>query len=335
MKKKNLYIHLVLSIFIVFFCSCQPQTGTKENEFPVLEGEYLGQTPPGRNAELFAPGIISTGMNDRDIAISPDLDEIYYSVLEEPHYTIVCVKKDKGRWTKQEIAPFSGQYNDCEPQFSPDGRKLYFCSTRPLENNGEPKDYDIWYMERTGNGWGEPKNPGSPLNTEKNEFYPSITSDGTIYFTSHDMNICRSRWVEGKYMPPEKLGDTVNTLRGEYNSYVAPDESYLIFTSHGWDRGAGRGDLFVCFRLNEDVWTKAVNLGPEVNSNAVDMCPTVSPDGKYLFFSSMRKPETFDPEPVRSYNELIKSSENPQNGKMDIYWVDAVIIQHMKPEEEK
>lgn len=331
MKKKNLYMHLVLSLFVVFFCYCQSQIGTGANEFPVLEGDYLGQSLPGKKAELFAPGIISTGMNDRDIAISPDLDEIYYSVLEEPHYTIVYMKKDKGRWTKQAIAPFSGRYNDCEPQFSPDGTKLYFCSTRPVERNGEPKDYDIWYVERTGNGWGEPKNPGPPLNTDKNEFFPSIINDGTIYFTSHDMNIYRSRYVGGKYMPPEKLGDKVNTPRGEYNSYAAPDESYLIFTSHGWDEGVGRGDLFICFRQNEGTWTKAINLGSGVNSSAVDMCPTVSPDGKYLFFSSMRKPDVFDSEPILSYDGLLQSSKNPQNGKMDIYWVDAGFVETLKP----
>jgi len=333
MKKKNLYVYLFLSFFIAFLCSCQTHTEIKENKFPILKGDYLGQPPPGGKAELFAPGIISTGMSDRDIAVSPDLDEIYYSVLEGPHYTIVCLKKDKGLWAKQTVAPFSGQYNDCEPQFSPDGRRLYFCSTRPVEGKGEPKDYDIWYVERTGSDWGEPINPGSPLNTEKNEFYPSITSDGTIYFTSYEMNICRSRYVEGKYKPPEILGDKINTPRGEYNSYIAPDESYLIFTSHGWDGGVGRGDLFICFRQNEDTWTKASNLGPGVNSSAVDMCPTVSPDGKYLFFSSMRKPEVFDPEPVRSYDELLQSSRMPQNGKMDIYWVDAKIIQDIKQEE--
>lgn len=334
-KNKNPIIPLVLLLFIGSLYFCQTQTVTKESEFPALKGDYLGQLPPGRKAELFAPGIISTGMNDRDITISPDLNEIYYSVLEEPHYTIVCMKKDKGRWIKQEIAPFSGQYNDCEPQFSPDGKRLYFCSTRPLGGNGEPKDYDIWYVEKTVNGWGEAKNPGPPLNTEKNEFYPSITSDGTVYFTSHDMNICRSRYSNGKYLPPEKLGDKVNTPRGEYNAYTAPDESYLIFTSHGWDRGVGRGDLFICFRQNEGTWTQAFNLGSGVNSDAVDMCPFVSADGKHLFFSSMRKPEGFDPEPVLSYDELIQSSKNPQNGKMDIYWVDAGIIQEIKPVEEK
>lgn len=334
MKKKNFSIYFVLPLIIIF-CFCQKQNGTRDNKFPVIEDDYLGQSSPGSKAELFAPGIVSTGMNDRDIAISPDLDEIYYAVLEAPHYTIVFMKKVKGRWTKQKIAPFSGQYNDCEPQFSPDGKRLYFCSTRPLEGNGEPKDYDIWYVEKTQDGWGEAKNIGLPINTEKNEFYPSITHDETIYFTSHDMNIYRSRCVDGTYMPLEKLGDTVNTPRGEYNAYVAPDESYLIFTSHGWDRGVGRGDLFICFRENDDTWTRAVNLGPKVNSSAVDMCPTVSPDGKYLFFSSMRKSGTFSTEPVGSYDELLKNSKNPQNGKMDIYWVDARIIGELRSREIK
>lgn len=323
---KNIIIVSLLLIHLTISTKAQ-ESANEKFVFPVLTGYYLGQKLPGMTAELFAPKIVSTGMNDRDIAISPDLNEIYYSVLEEPHYTIVCMKKEKGRWKKQEVASFSGQYNDCEPQFSPDGKRLYFCSNRSLAGNNEPKDYDIWYVERINGDWGKPKNVGKPVNTDKNEFYPSITNDGTIYFTSFNMDIYRSRYKGEKYMSPEKLSDSVNTPRGEYNAYVAPDESYLIFTSHGWGKGEGRGDLFISFLCNDDSWTKAVNLGTNVNSNAVDMCPTLSPDGKYLFFSSMRKPEEFVQDPVGSYDELLKNSKDPQNGKMDIYWVDAKVIE--------
>ncbi len=335
MKSKGLTL-IVFLVFMVVFYSCQNQTQTPgEKEFPVISGEYLGQTPPGQQAELFAPGIISSGMADRDIAISPDLKEIYYSVLEKPHYSIVFMRKEGDAWTRQEIAPFSGQYDDCEPQFSPDGKRLYFCSNRPLDGVGEPKDYDIWFVERSGNTWSEPQNPGSPINSEKNEFYPSMTNEGTIYFTSHTMSLYRSRWKNGSYSTPEKLSDKVNSGRGEYNSFISPDESYLIFTSHGWDKGVGRGDLFICYRKNDDSWSKAVNLGTGVNSVVADMCPTVSPEGKYLFFSSMRTIEKFDPNPVKSFDELQTNSQKPQNGRMDIYWVDASIIEQSRPEDFK
>ena len=312
---------VVLVSFGVLLFNC-----TSEAPFPVLQGDYLGQTPPGDTPRLFAPGIVCTGMDDRDIAISPTMDEIFYGVLEPPHYVIVHLVQINGRWQPPQIAPFSGHYNDYEPQFSPDGSRLYFCSERPLSGQGEPKDSDIWFVERTAGGWGDPHNLGGPVNTEKNEFYPSVTHDGTLYFTSHDMHIYRSEFRDGEYLAPEMLPDSVNTRIGEYNAFVAPDESYLIFTSHGWGYRAGRGDLFISYRKKDGSWTQARHLGPDINSSFADMSPTVSPEGKFLFFSSMRVPEAYDPTPISDYQQLLMNFNKPMNKKFDIYWVEAESI---------
>ena len=69
-----------------------------------LAGDYLGQEPPGAEARLFARGLVSTGMNDRDVAVSPDGDEIYFAVVEAPHYSIVRMHRRGGRWHGPEIA---------------------------------------------------------------------------------------------------------------------------------------------------------------------------------------------------------------------------------------
>lgn len=324
--KHGLFLSAILFIFVLSAC-------TNQYEFPKLQGEYLGQSPPGNTAELFAPGIVSTGMDDRDIAISPDSKEIFYGVLENPHYVIVWLKEENGQWLPHEIAPFSGLYNDYEPQFSPDGNRLYFCSERPLSGNGDPKDSDIWFVERIEGGWGEAKNMGAPVNTEKNEYYPSVTEKGTLYFTSHDMNIFRSELKEGIYQKPEMLPDSINTRIGEYNAFIAPNESYLIFTSHGWGYRSGRGDLFVSFRKEDNSWSRPRHLGPDINSSTADMCPTVSPDGKYLFFSSSRVSEDYDPRQILTYEQLQENSRHPGNKKMDIYWVDADIIERLRAED--
>ncbi len=181
---------MVLTLIAICAVFSQVQGGQPDNK---LHGTYFGQTPPGMNAELFAPGIVCTGLADRDISISPDGREVYWAVLEEPHYTLVHIRRhDNGSWGERMVVPFSGRYNDIEPAFSPDGTRLYFASNRPLNGQGKPKDYDIWYVEREGDKWGKPFNPGAPLNTEKDEFYPSVTNSGTVYFTTHDMKIARS-----------------------------------------------------------------------------------------------------------------------------------------------
>jgi len=320
---KTIFAFVCCALFI-FGC-------TQKNSFPVLKGDYLGQELPGDEAKLFAPGIVSTGLHDRDFAIMPDLSEIVYSMTEQPHCVMVSLKQKGEIWSKQEVLPFSGYYDDVEPAFSPDGKRLYFCSNRPLTGQGEPKDFDIWYVERTATGWGEPQNPGAPLNSDKNEFYPSVTSQGTIYFTSADMKIYKSEFVDGNYTTPEKCSEKINSPVAEYNAFIAPDESYLIFTSHGWEGGrAGRGDLFISFRNTDGSWKEAKNLGADINSEAIDYCPCVTPDGKYLFFSSMRGAEEYDPEPIRSYEEIEKRSNMPQNGKNDIYWVSTSFIEKLK-----
>ena len=159
MRRTQILIGLTY-FFILLFTFCQ-----KESKFPVLEGPYLGQTPPGMTPEIFAPGIISTGYHDGCITFSPDGKELFYHFGAHGRMVILYMKQMDNRWTAPEVASFSGKYRDGEPHFSHDGNKLLFRSTRPMEGNGEPmKHTDIWIVERTETGWGEPKNPGLSLN---------------------------------------------------------------------------------------------------------------------------------------------------------------------------
>ena len=110
---------------------------------------------------------------------------------------ILYSQKINGKWTTPEVASFSGLYSDLEPAFSPDGSKLYFVSNRPLQQQGEKKDYDTWYVKKEKGQWQNPINPGSPVNSEQDEFYPSVTKNGNIYFTraadgrEEDIFLCR------------------------------------------------------------------------------------------------------------------------------------------------
>ena len=139
------------------------------------------------------------------------------------------------------------------------------------------------------------------------------------------MKICRSKFINGKYQDPEILPNPINT-RGEYNAYIHPDESYLIYTSHAWGSAAGRGDLFISYRNEGDTWSKPIHLGSQLNSSAIDMSPSLSSDGNFLFFSSARTMTEYVAEPVASYQQLMKNFQKPQNKKLDIYWVEAKVL---------
>src|SRR5664279_3235200 len=92
-------------------------------------------------ARLFGPGIVSDGFSNRDMAISPDGNDLYYTLQWSYGLFSVILHSTKinGEWTRPETASFSGRFNDLEPAYSPDGQKLFFTSNRPLRTSDTAK----------------------------------------------------------------------------------------------------------------------------------------------------------------------------------------------------
>jgi len=247
--------------------------------------------------EMWGEGLLSTSLDELNTVFSPDGKELYWSIAlpQQNGGVIMTSKLVNGKWTSPEIAPFSGQWTDWDPFFTPDGKKIIFVSNRPngTEQKGPP-DYDLWVVTRTATGgWSAPENLGAPVNTPRPEYYPSIASDGTLYFSSNHegkpgaFDLFRSKLVDGKYTEPENLGPNVNGPGPEIDNYIAPDQSYIIFNASGRPDDLGRGDLYISFNENGQ-WTPAKHLPPPINSSAREYCPIASPDGRYLYFTSLR-----------------------------------------------
>lgn len=310
-----------------------------KKDFPVLKGPYLGQKPPGKTPELFAPGIITTGMLTRDVAMTPDGKELYFCVAVGNYTfsTILVTKEVNGQWTEPEVVPHmeDPNYMNFEPCISHDGKKFFFLSNRPDTAKGKTKgNQDIWVMERTGNGWGEPYNLGGPVNTKDGEFFPSVTRDGTLYFSrskGRQNLIYRSRLKEGKYIEPEKLPKQVNCGAAQYNAFIAPDESYIIVPAVGREDSLGGTDYYIVFRNKDDTWNEPINMGEKINTPGTrEYSASLSPDGKYLFFMSSRTlPKEKLPAKL-TYRFLKEIYNKPQNGNSDIYWIDAKIIEDLR-----
>lgn len=284
----------------------------------------------GNNPEPFLPEIFSQFPNVRDIAISSDGDEIYFSVqsyLDEVSF-IAWIKKINDAWSDPEIASFSGKYFDIEPFLSSDGLKLYYASNRPLDGTGEkPKDFDIWYVQRQNinSDWSNPINIGLPINTEENEFYPSISDKGNFYFTCDARetkgkdDIFFSRFDGEKYTMPESLSDSINSAGYEFNAFISPDESYIIFTGYQWDDGIGSGDLYISYNLPEGGWTKAKNLGTEINSSKMDYCPFVDTKTNTLYFTSKRTSINKSGTGFSTMKDFLNEMKHYENGLSRIY----------------
>ncbi len=296
---------------------------------PVARGPYLGQSATKAPA-LFAPGLVSTPYGELNATFSPDGNELFFSVTDpgDQIATLVMMRQIDGVWSEPQVAPFSGRYSDVDPMFSPDGQRLYFCSTRPLTGAGEAKDADIWYVERGATGWSEPKNIGAPINTPRNDWYPSITQDGTIYYSTWDPerntdDIFRARPTGDGGYTVENIGAPINTGDAEFDPFIAPDESYLLFASYR--RGnMGSSDLYISSR-RDGAWTEPRNLGPAINSSGKDYCPVVSSDGRYFFFTGKR-PGAKGGEP-RNLADVQAQYGAIENGLGNIYWATIDILE--------
>ncbi|MCI0515966.1 hypothetical protein L0128_22355 [candidate division KSB1 bacterium] len=335
--------HLFYAVIILCMLADSYALAQDGQAFPKLTGPYLGQTPPGNEPQLFAPGIISDGLHNRDMTMTPDGKEIYFcAAAGNYNYTaIFYTKLIDGNWTAPEALPFAAdpRYLNLEPCIAPDGKKLFFLSNRPDTARGETVgDQDIWVSERQGSGWGTPTNLGAPINTEAGEFFPAVTNDGTLYFTREEKGtrknfIFRSRLVDGQYTEPEKLGPEVNSGQSQYNAFVAPDESYLIVPIFGRADSRGGTDYYLIYRTPDDQWRQPINLGDKINTpQSQEWSPYVSPDGKYFFYMATRlNPENESGKFSLTYQRLQKIHQSPQNGNADIYWVSAAFIETLKP----
>ncbi|MCV9386946.1 hypothetical protein [Reichenbachiella ulvae] len=265
----------------------------------------------------------------RDLALTQDGAEAYFTIqspLEEVSQ-IVRVTKENGSWGEAVLMPFSGKYKDLEPFVSPDQKRLYFVSNRPLDGMGEPKDFDIWYVERKNkkSAWSSPVNLGAPINTEYGEFYPSLAKNGNLYFTRDSPetkgkdDVFFAEWKDENYQTPISLDTTINSQGYEYNAFIAPDESYLIFGAYQRGDGYGSGDLYISYR-KDGQWQLAENLGEKVNSAQMDYCPFVDPKTGKLYFTSRRsmvEAEDFD-----SMESLKEAIGQYSDGTSRLYQVD-------------
>lgn len=297
-------------------------------------------------AALFAPDQLSSSIEDRDVALSPDGSLFLFSRMG-PRSAILVLRRGPSpvsvssrlseSWSEASIAPFSGLYGDLEPAFSPDGSQLWFASDRPAPD-GESYGHDLWWVTVEQGQFGALHRPGAPVNTEGNEFYPSLTQDGALYFTTTreggigQEDIWVSRPEGESWSNPECLSEGVNTASYEFNAFIAPDESYLLFTRWMREGDFGGGDLYVSYRREDGSWTDARNLGASVNTAGLDYCPFVSPDGKTLFFSRKRGREPAEHptgEPL-DYAAYMAWALGPGNGAGDVYWVSAAVLDPLR-----
>jgi Tol biopolymer transport system component len=301
--------------FLVFvFAASSMQEQDKTADFPVLKGPYFGQNISEDKPLLFAPGIISlegTMVHDTPV-FSPDGKEIYWGEFStNPNHTSIKYSKMVDNiWTTPELVSFSSldSYGDGCPFMMQGGEILYFSSFRALEKGGKSGRERIWYVKRQGSGWGEPQPVGQDVNTMDLHWQTSVSANRNLFFST-DQGVMRSRFTNGKHQKPEKITLIMNSKYIGGTPYIAPDESYFIFSSDKLPHGLGKRDLYIGYRKKDGTWTDPIHLGDTINTIQHDLCPIVTYDGKYLLYLSWQK-------------------ERP-----GVYWFPAYFIEELKPKE--
>lgn len=307
----NLSNHIMIFFGVLFILSTNhiiSQNNSLGNK------PFLGEEPPGLVPKIFAQDIISTNEGyEFGIAFSEDNQEIFYGVRIDDDWNaeIHHLKVENKKWSVPVRLQLDKTYSYNDPLIK--GNRLYFISNRALDGKGKPKDSDIWFVEKKNNDWSDPINVGRNINSSKNEFYTSISDNGSLYFVSNmhttdstewDYDVYYSSFLEDKYQKPVRMSKNINSTHFECDPYIAPDESYMIFCSSR-SGGFGQGDLYISFKNEKNDWTSAINMGKVINSDSHEFCPVVTKDGKYFFYTS----------------------------KGDIYWVSTYILTKLKNNE--
>ena len=177
---------------------------------------------------------------------------------------------------------------------------------------------------------GNPTNMGAPVNTAEDEYYPSVTRTGNIYFTraihGREEDIVMCKFQKDKYDTAVSLPDAVNSVGDEFNAFVDLDEKFILFTGYKRKGAYAAGDLYISNKNEKGEWMEAVDLGSLINQPGINYCPYITPDKKYFFFTSNRgavKTPFAEQQNIRS---LHKQMHSPLNGADNIFWMEAKVI---------
>lgn len=292
----------------------------------------LVQNVFSQKLELFSPELFNGLPNVRDFTMSKKGNEFYFTVesFAKEYSFIAFSKKKNDLWSAPKVASFSGKYKDLEPFLSPDGLKLFFVSNRTNNTSSVIKeDTDIWYVTRNKiiDKWSKPKSIGIKINTLRDEFYPSVTNKGDLFFTANykdskgKEDIYVSRLINNKYTKPKSLSKKINSDKYEFNAYVSPDESFIIYTSYGRKDDLGKGDLYINKKDANNNWLPPEHINKGVNTPELDYCPFVDTVNNTLYFTTRKSLITKSFKKKKTMKEIINYINTNPNGLSRIYRV--------------
>ena len=295
-------------VFAVYLSACKTEDSNRKAEDTSTEEiSYFGQKPPGLVPEVFAPGVVSLeGRFESTISFSPDLKELYFDAnYEDEPSQIYFSRLIDGTWTPiKKINLTQGEKKEeLHPFVSPNGDRLYFTAYDSIFS-----DERIWYVNRLETGWSEARQLNSPVNVNM-AFFPNHSKNGGLYYfnlSTFQTSYASNR--NGEFVDPRPVD-----IEMGHHAFISPNDDYLLVTARNEQEGRKDNDIYVYFKKQDGVWSKPINLETTVNTNFSEKTPSISPDGKYLFFG--------------------RDERDIEPGLANIFWVSTEVIEKLRPKE--
>lgn len=280
---------------------------------------FMGYAPPGMEPEVFSPDVLSgSAWPHSRLIVAPDGRALLYNANPAPHTPAILYRSvfDGESLSPPRAMEEGHPLYSAKFEYSPDGGRLFVAYRVPAPGGEGGTEIPVLvYMDRTSEGWGQPV----PILANTDGAWaslgqPSVTLDGTLYLGARPSDsptptVVRIRPRGNGYGEPEEVSEALGGMPAA-DPFVDPAGKYLLFS--GMVQNSGRRlDLFVSFRKADGGWMAPILLGDGISSEYHERFPSVSGDGRFLFF-------------VRAYGETFGSS------RAEYYWVDARVLERVR-----